>query len=93
MTQYLITTFIDSTGIPHNHITEARENQSFKVVEAESEEEAKEIYKKITGLSECPNCKKLGRNLIGKDYDTPIEYMKCKTCGHNYHRLGGKFDV
>ncbi|PTK82024.1 DUF1381 domain-containing protein [Staphylococcus haemolyticus] len=37
--QYLITTFTDSTGIQHNHITEARENQSFKVVEAESKEE------------------------------------------------------
>ncbi|MGE8022967.1 DUF1381 domain-containing protein [Staphylococcus pasteuri] len=38
--QYLITTFTDSTGIQHNHITEARENQSFKVVKASSKEEA-----------------------------------------------------
>ncbi|WP_394868223.1 DUF1381 domain-containing protein [Staphylococcus borealis] len=50
MTQYLITTFTDSTGLPHNHITEARENQSFKVVEAESKEEAKE---KVKGLLNC----------------------------------------
>jgi hypothetical protein len=41
MTQYLITTFTDSIGLPHNHVTKARENQSFKVVEAESKEEAK----------------------------------------------------
>ncbi|WP_213406057.1 DUF1381 domain-containing protein [Staphylococcus pasteuri] len=44
MTQYLITTFTDSTGIQHNHVTKARENQSFKVVEASSEEEAMKIY-------------------------------------------------
>lgn len=30
MTQYLITTFTDSTGLPNNHVTKARENQSFK---------------------------------------------------------------
>ncbi|PTI61495.1 DUF1381 domain-containing protein [Staphylococcus warneri] len=44
MTQYLITTFTDSSGLPHNHVTKARENQSFKVVEAESKEEAMKIY-------------------------------------------------
>lgn len=42
--QYLITTFTDSTGIQHNHITEARENQSFKVVKASSKEEALKKY-------------------------------------------------
>lgn len=45
MTQYLITTFTDSTGIPHNHATKAKDNQTFTVVEASSEEEAKKIYK------------------------------------------------
>ena len=40
MTQFLITTFTDSTGIPHNHVTKARDNQIFTVVEAESKEEA-----------------------------------------------------
>ena len=93
MTQYLITTFTDSTGITHNHVTKARENQAFKLVEAESKEEAKEKHKKITGLSECPNCKMLGGNLMAKDYNSPIEYMRCNHCGHNYHRLGGKYDV
>ena len=44
MAQYLITTFTDSTGRKHNHVTKAIDNQSFKVVEAESEEEAKKIY-------------------------------------------------
>jgi len=42
--QYLITTFTDSTGIPHNHVTKARENQTFTVVEAESEKQAMKIY-------------------------------------------------
>lgn len=44
MTQYLVTTFKDSTGLPHEHITVARDNQTFTVVEAESKEEAKEKY-------------------------------------------------
>lgn len=44
MTQYLITTFTDTSGIPHNHVTKARENQTFTVVNAESEEEARKIY-------------------------------------------------
>ncbi|HDP6023442.1 TPA: DUF1381 domain-containing protein [Staphylococcus aureus] len=44
MTQYLVTTFKDSTGRPHEHITVARDNQTFTVVEAESKEEAKEKY-------------------------------------------------
>ncbi|HGZ5814479.1 TPA: DUF1381 domain-containing protein [Staphylococcus aureus] len=46
MTQYLVTTFKDSTGRKHTHITKANSNQRFTVVEAESEEEAKEKYEK-----------------------------------------------
>ncbi|MCW8316642.1 DUF1381 domain-containing protein [Staphylococcus aureus] len=46
MTQYLVTTFKDSTGRKHTHITKANSNQSFTVVEAESKEEAKEKYEK-----------------------------------------------
>ncbi|WP_214199354.1 DUF1381 domain-containing protein, partial [Staphylococcus aureus] len=42
MTQYLVTTFKDSTGRKHTHITKAKGNQRFTVVEAESKEEAKE---------------------------------------------------
>lgn len=41
--QYLITTFTDSTGKKHRHITKAKDNQTFTVVEAESKEEALEI--------------------------------------------------
>lgn len=44
MTQYLVTTFKDSTGLPHEHFTVARDNQTFTVVDAESKEEAKEKY-------------------------------------------------
>ncbi|AKU42984.1 DUF1381 domain-containing protein [Staphylococcus aureus] len=44
MTQYLVTTFKDSTGRPHEHITVARDNQTFTVIEAESKEEAKKKY-------------------------------------------------
>ncbi|HHU6746924.1 TPA: DUF1381 domain-containing protein [Staphylococcus aureus] len=44
MTQYLVTTFKDSTGRKHTHITKAKSNQRFTVVEAESKEEAEEKY-------------------------------------------------
>lgn len=44
MTQYLVTTFKDSTGCKHTHITRAKSNQRFTVIEAENKEEAKEKY-------------------------------------------------
>ncbi|HDC8205237.1 TPA: DUF1381 domain-containing protein [Staphylococcus aureus] len=44
MTQYLVTTFKDSTGRKHTHITKAKSNQTFTVIEAESKEKAKEKY-------------------------------------------------
>lgn len=44
MTQYLVTTFKDSTGRKHTYITRAKSNQRFTVVDAESKEEAKEKY-------------------------------------------------
>lgn len=40
MTQYLIRHITDSTGHPFTHVTKARENETFTVVEAESKEEA-----------------------------------------------------
>ncbi|MCD8825413.1 DUF1381 domain-containing protein [Staphylococcus gallinarum] len=43
--QYLIRTLTDSTGHPFTHVTKARENETFTVVEAESKEEALEIIK------------------------------------------------
>lgn len=45
--QYLITTFTDSTGIPHNHVTKAKDNQTFTVVDAVSKEEAMKIYEEV----------------------------------------------
>lgn len=43
MTQYLVRTLTDSTGTPFTHVTKARENETYTVVEAESKEEALEI--------------------------------------------------
>lgn len=43
MTQYLIRTLTDSTGHPFTHVTKARENETFTVVEAENKEEAKRL--------------------------------------------------
>lgn len=50
MTQHLIRTLTDSTGHPFTHITKARENESYTVIEAESKEEALEMAKKPKGL-------------------------------------------
>lgn len=50
MTQYLIRTLTDSTGHPFTHVTKARDNESYTVVEAESKEEALEKAKKPKGL-------------------------------------------
>ncbi|WP_428700561.1 DUF1381 domain-containing protein [Staphylococcus coagulans] len=44
MTQYLITTFTDSTGQTFTEVIKPRHNQTFTVVEAESKKEALEIY-------------------------------------------------
>lgn len=46
MTQHLVRTLTDSTGHPFVHITKARENETFTVVEAESKKEAEEMAKK-----------------------------------------------
>ena len=40
--QYLIRTLTDSTGHTFTHVTKARENETFTVVEAESREQALE---------------------------------------------------
>ncbi|WP_165844633.1 DUF1381 domain-containing protein [Staphylococcus saprophyticus] len=48
--QYLIRTLTDSTGHPFTHVTKARENEKFTVVEAESKEEALEMAGKPQGL-------------------------------------------
>ena len=50
MTQYLIRTLTDSTGTPFTHVTKARENEKFTVVEAESKAEALEMADKPKGL-------------------------------------------
>ncbi|WP_210140370.1 DUF1381 domain-containing protein [Staphylococcus sp. GDX8P107P-1] len=44
MTQYLIRSLIDSTGHPFTHVTKARKNETYQVVEAESKEEALEWF-------------------------------------------------
>ncbi|EGQ3928224.1 DUF1381 domain-containing protein [Staphylococcus pseudintermedius] len=44
MTQYLITTFTDSTGQTFKQVIKPRHNQTFEVVEAESKEEAIKKY-------------------------------------------------
>ena len=52
MTQYFVRTLKDSTGHKFTHVTKARENETFTVVEAKSKEEAEEIAKRPKGLLE-----------------------------------------
>ena len=50
MTQYFVRTLTDSTGHKFTHVTKARDNETFTVVEAESKKEALEKVKKQKGL-------------------------------------------
>ena len=51
MTQYLVTTFKDSTGRKHTHITKAKSNQRFTVVEAEVKKKRKRSTRnKLKGM-------------------------------------------
>nr|WP_216652803.1 DUF1381 domain-containing protein [Staphylococcus xylosus] len=52
--QYLIRTLTDSTGHTFTHVTQALENETFTVVEAESKEEAE---RKASDKKQCPRCK------------------------------------
>lgn len=45
MTQYLIATFTDSSGIQHKHVAKLKDNQTATVVNAKSKEKAKEKSK------------------------------------------------
>ncbi|EKI4464048.1 DUF1381 domain-containing protein [Staphylococcus pseudintermedius] len=53
MTQYLITTYTDSTGQTFIEATKARENQKFTVVLAESKEEALRTYRRQILFDAC----------------------------------------
>lgn len=52
MTQYLVRTLTDSTGHTFTHVTKARDNETFTMVEADSKEEALEIANRPKGLLE-----------------------------------------
>ncbi|MDW4090894.1 DUF1381 domain-containing protein [Staphylococcus saprophyticus] len=80
MTQYLIRTLTDSTGTPFTHVTKARVNEKYQVVEAKNKEEALEKAKyKI----HCPRCES-----VDIDYEYYYEdsnepsyiYIICHTC-------------
>lgn len=62
MTQYLIRTLTDSTGTPFTHVTKARENETFTVVEAESREQALN-YNEVSGDINNLSVEKMKRRL------------------------------
>ncbi|MRF37146.1 DUF1381 domain-containing protein [Staphylococcus sp. KY49P] len=83
MAQHLIRTLTDSTGHTFTHVTQARENETYQVVEAESKEEALE---KAENMMQCPNC---------GSWDTDYEYIylsnepihfafNCNNCNTRY---------
>lgn len=45
--QYLIRTLTDSTGHEFKEVIKARDNESFTVVEAESKEEVRQLYRQV----------------------------------------------
>ena len=67
--QYLITTFTDSSGNKHPHVTKAKDNQTFTVVEAESKEEALDEANYILNKNDRKQLRKLYKfqNILGDD--------------------------
>lgn len=78
--QYLIRTLTDSTGALFTHVTKARENETFTVVDAESKEEAERKYNE---LIQCPRCKSWNTNneFIYVDNEPVYMTFKCNNCG------------
>lgn len=62
MTQYLITTFTDSSGIQHKHVAKLKDNQTATVINAKSKEEALEKHKVQTRVE---TINKFGKFLKG----------------------------
>ncbi|WP_353437212.1 DUF1381 domain-containing protein [Staphylococcus aureus] len=69
MTQYLVTTFKDSTGRKHTHITKAKSNQRFTVIEAQSKEEAKKKYEAQVKRDAIIKVGQLFENIRGNNND------------------------
>ena len=76
MTQYFVRTLTDSTGHKFTHVTKARENEAFTVVEAESKEEALEIVNRPKGLLEVipssfNSCRSISKPIPDRKHATP----------------------
>lgn len=80
MTQYLIRTLTDSTGTPFTHVTKARENEKFTVVEAKSKEEAEE---KAKNMMQCTNCGSWNTDTeyVYVDDEPILTLFECYDCG------------
>ncbi|MEB6799944.1 DUF1381 domain-containing protein [Staphylococcus saprophyticus] len=89
MTQYLIRTLTDSTGHPFTHVTKARENETFTVVEAKSKEEAE---RKASDKKQCPRCKSWNTNHEYYYVENEPVYIafKCFDCDAMYGEYIGK---
>ena len=82
MTEFLVRTLTDSTGHTFIHITQARENETFVVVEAESKEEAERKYK-AEKLNEAFTKSKKGQWMNGRFNNRGNVHCYC----HLLHRL------
>ena len=83
MTQYLVTTFEDSMGYVHLHVTAAKPNQTYTVVEAESKEEAEERYKDKKAW---PNCESWNtvHEFVYENNEPVLIVFECINCKHAY---------
>ena len=81
--QYLIRTLTDSTGHPFTHVTQARENETFTVVEAKSKEEAERKY---NDLIQCPRCKSwnTSNEFIYENNEPIFTHFICYDCDAVY---------
>ena len=76
MTQYFVRTLTDSTGHIFEHVTKARDNETFTVVEAESKEEALDKVNKPKGLLEVVSssfnsCRSISKPIPDRKHATP----------------------
>lgn len=74
--QYLVKTITHDTGEVFHDVIKAKENETFTLVDAESEDEAEEMAKKPKGLLEVipssfNNCRSISMPVPNRNHATP----------------------
>lgn len=86
MTNYLIRNITDSTGHTFTEVIKPRENERYKIVSAESKEEAEE---KVEDKIQCPRCKSWNTNHEYYYVESDPVYIafKCFDCDAMYGEM------